>query len=123
MRPQLFSRVLSHLLTRAVVIALLCQAMIPTGFMPAADGSFALQICHSGFLVSFDAHEPNHSGGHSHVQYCPFGALPGAGPLSHTAAFQPSWSTISEPIAELALMRPAARAERAHPARGPPARA
>src|SRR6201995_2584207 len=44
----------------ALLIALLFQAMIPAGFMPAADGKFALQVC---------PHDSNtHTGGHSHVE-------------------------------------------------------
>ena len=122
MRRPFFNRGLSHLLIRAVVIALVCRALIPAGFMPAADGSFALQICRSGFLVAFDAHEPlRNSGGHSHVEYCPFGALPGAAPLSHIVAFQPSWLPVSEPVAERAVRRAGERADRAHLPRGPPA--
>ena len=105
----------------ALLVALLFHAMIPDGFMPAADGSFALQVCHSGFLTQSGSHDNNrHSGGHSHVEFCPFGALPGAGPVSHATAFLPSWSIATEARPDLTVSRPFARSERAHPPRGPP---
>jgi hypothetical protein len=107
----------------ALLVALSYQAMIPTGYMPAANGSFALQICHSGLPAPSDPHDNNrHSGGHSHVEFCPFGALPGAAPISHVAAVLPAWTMVSQAIAEPSLTRPHARAERAHPPRGPPSR-
>ncbi len=107
----------------ALLVALLYQAMIPPGFMPAANGSFALQICHSGLLAPSDPHDNNrHSGGHSHVEFCPFGALPGAAPIPHLAALLPVWAVASQAIAELSVTRPYARVERAHPPRGPPSR-
>ena len=95
-------------------LALLFQSMIPAGFMPASDGSFALQVCHSGL--------PAHSGGHSHDEFCPFGALPGAGPITTIAAFLPSRLGAPQPVAGVGFRRPAPRFDRAHPPRGPPAR-
>jgi hypothetical protein len=105
----------------ALLVALLYQAMIPAGFMPAADGSFALQVCHSGFLTQTGSHDSDrHSGGHSHVEFCPFGALPGAAPISHAIAVPLSGSIATPSLAELTVTRPFARSERAHPPRGPP---
>jgi hypothetical protein len=101
-----------HLIVGAMFVALLFQSLIPAGFMPASDGSFALQVCHSGL--------PTHSGGHSHVEFCSFGALPGAGPITHVAAFLPSRIITPQSVADVGLPRPAARFERAHPPRGPP---
>jgi hypothetical protein len=101
-----------RLIVGAMFLALLFQSMIPAGFMPASDGSFSLQVCHSGL--------PTHSGGHSHVEFCSFGALPGAGPIAHIAAFLPSLSITPQTIADVGLLRPPARFERAHPPRGPP---
>jgi hypothetical protein len=95
-----------------LLVALFFQAMIPVGFMPAADGSFALQIC---------PHDSNHhAGGHSHVEFCPFGASPGAAPLPHIAALLPSSSLAQQPIVEPVFSRAHVRFERAHPPRGPP---
>lgn len=121
MTRQLLNRNRRLALAGALLVALLYQAMIPTGFMPASDGSFALQICHSGFPAPSGSHDNNrHSGGHSHVEFCPFGALPGAAPTSHVAAFLPFWPMASQAIAETSVTRPYVRLERAHPPRGPP---
>jgi hypothetical protein len=110
-----------RLITGAMFLALLFQSMIPAGFMPASDGSFALQICHSGLLTQpGDQQSAPHSGGHSHVEFCPFGALPGAGPIVHIVAFLASLSMATQPVADVGFRRPAARLDRAHPPRGPP---
>jgi hypothetical protein len=54
-----------RLIAGAMFLALLFQSMIPAGFMPASDGSFALQICHSGLMTqSDDQQSAPHSGGH-----------------------------------------------------------
>jgi hypothetical protein len=118
-----------RLIAGAVFLALLFQSMIPAGFMPASDGSFALQICHSGLLTQSGDHGDQgdqqgaaHSGGHSHVEFCPFGALPGAGPIAHIATFLPSLSVTPQPIADPGFRPPAARFDRAHTPRGPPDR-
>jgi hypothetical protein len=100
------------LIAAALLAALLFQAMIPVGFMPAADGKIALQIC---------PHDTNrHTGGHSHVEFCSFGATSGAAPLPHIAALLPAPAVAQQPLAELVLSRAAVRFERAHPPRGPP---
>jgi hypothetical protein len=109
-----------RLIAGAMFLALLFQSMIPAGFMPASDGSFALQVCHSGLPAHSDL--PAHPGGHSHDEFCPFGALPGAGPITHIAAFLPSRIVAPQPVAGLGFRRPAPRFDRAHPPRGPPAR-
>ena len=109
------------LIAGTLFAALLFQAMIPAGFMPATDGSFALKICHSGLLTPSDPHDSNHdSGGHSHVEFCSFGALPGAGPIAHIVQFLPLRQIAPQRLGEFAALRPYARLERAHPPRGPP---
>jgi len=101
------------LLAGVLLVALFFQAMIPVGFMPAADGTFALKIC---------PHDSNHlSGGHSHVEFCPFGALPGAAPLPHIAAWLPAPASAQQLVAEPIFSRAHDRFERAHRPRGPPA--
>lgn len=121
MTRYLLHRCNSPLLAGALLVALLFQAMIPAGFMPAADGSFALQVCHSGLPTQTVTHDGNgHSGGHSHVNFCPFGALPGAGPISQLAAFLPTPLIAPQRLGEFAARPPYARLERAHPPRGPP---
>ncbi len=98
--------------------------MIPAGFMPASDGSFSLKICHSGFLTQSGPDPAGHAGGHpdghSHVEFCPFGAVPGAAPISDVPAFLLSSALTSQAIAEFAARAPGTQFERAHPARGPP---
>ena len=108
-------------------LALLFQSLIPVGFMPASDGSFALQVCHSGFLSQSgdeqaDQHGAAHSGHHSHVEFCPFGALPGAGPITHIAACLQLCSIAPQSVAVAEFRRPPAHFDRAHPPRGPPER-
>ncbi|HWG67992.1 MAG TPA: DUF2946 family protein [Steroidobacteraceae bacterium] len=92
--------------------------------MPASDGSFSLKICHSGFLTQSGPDPAGHAGGHpdghSHVEFCPFGAVPGAAPISDVPAFLLSSAVISQAIAEFAARAPGTQFERAHPARGPP---
>jgi hypothetical protein len=114
-----------RLIGGAMFLALLFQSMIPAGFMPASDGSFALQVCHSGFLTQSgdeqsDQQGAPHSGSHSHVEFCSFGALPGAGPIVHIAALLPSQPITPNPVADAGFPRPAVRFDRAHPPRGPP---
>jgi hypothetical protein len=112
-----------RLIAGAMFLALLFQSMIPAGFMPASDGSFALQICHSGLMTqSDDQQSAPHSGGHSHVEFCPFGALPGAGPIAHIATFLPSRIIAPKPVTDVGFRPPTARFDRAHPPRGPPDR-
>jgi hypothetical protein len=112
-----------RLIAGAMFVALLFQSMIPAGFMPASDGSFSLQICPSGFPAQSGGEQSApHSGGHSHVEFCPFGALPGAGPITHITAFLPPLSITPQLVANTAFRRPSARLGRAHPPRGPPAR-
>jgi hypothetical protein len=100
------------LVAGALLIALMFQAMIPTGFMPATDGSFALKIC---------PHDSNHqSGGHSHVEFCSYGALPGAAPLPHLAVDLPSTAIAQQPAPEPVASAAKVRFERAHSPRAPP---
>lgn len=87
--------------------------------MPAGDGSFSLRVCHSGMPMPMDS-DRRRSEGHSHVDFCPFGALPGAGPIAHIAALVPASSPAAAINSEFSLRRAAARFDRANPARGPP---
>jgi hypothetical protein len=76
-----------------VLAAFALRALIPIGFMPAADGSLALQICDEGWPAGWLPHAaagaphgqampagPVH---HSHADHCPFcgGTTPAPGPL------------------------------------------
>ena len=97
-------------------VALLFQAMIPVGFMPASDGSVGLEICHSG-MPSMP--QPGHPGGHSHGD-CPFAALPGVGPILHRIVALPAAPAVAASVASLPVLRFSSRPGRAHPPRGPP---
>jgi hypothetical protein len=117
-RPS-FIRRHRRLTAAALFVAFLCQAMIPAGFMPASDGTFSLQVCHSGMPEHVAPDAAGHSHGHVHVD-CPFGALPGAGPLLQIALFRPLMSGAPQVAALQQQTPPFTRPERAHPARAPP---
>jgi hypothetical protein len=121
MQRSFFKRCHNRLTAAALLLALV-QAMIPAGFMPASDGSFSLQVCHSGLPehAGSPAGPAGHSGGHLQVD-CPFGALPGAGPIVELALFHPP-GRVATPLAVAHGQRPPVfRPERANPPRGPPA--
>jgi hypothetical protein len=76
-------------------VALALRALVPVGFMPAADRPFALEICPDGFppqLLHYGmshGHGMHHPGGASHFhdagrsEHCVFAAVAGAGPATH----------------------------------------
>ena len=93
-------------LASLLAVAFVLRALIPAGFMPAGNGSLALQICPEGFpsalLASVAgaehaAHHPDASGTHHasgtlpHVHktwtagHCAFGAAAGAPALCHAS--------------------------------------
>jgi hypothetical protein len=106
------------LVAGAVFLALLFQPMIPAGFMPAADGSLALQICHSGMDATDSG--AKHSGGHSHVGFCAFAALPGVGPVYALASVSARRTATPRREAGVAAHQIFSPPERAQSARGPP---
>jgi hypothetical protein len=91
-----------------MLVAFALRALIPTGFMPASDRPFSLEICWESFPAGMLAHgEPphadsldehsmgmdsmsyrgplhgahHHSGSPSHREHCVFGTACGAGPI------------------------------------------
>lgn len=72
-----------------VLLAFALRAMIPIGFMPAADGTLSLTICSEGFpaaLLGATAHGPAAAAGaghHAREDHCPFcgASTPAPGPL------------------------------------------
>jgi hypothetical protein len=76
-------------------VALALRALVPAGFMPAADHPFSLEICPDGFpaqLLHYEmshGHGMHHSGGASHShdaarsEHCVFAAVASAGPATH----------------------------------------
>jgi hypothetical protein len=84
-------------LASLLVLALALRALIPVGFMPVGNGSFALQICPEGFPAVLlhasghhhhDSQDPSPVPGHDHKSWmqghCPFGAAAGAPGACHT---------------------------------------
>jgi hypothetical protein len=114
-----------------LLLALLVfRAYIPAGFMPASGVPFALQLCpaatagmpahlhhHAGIR---DTGTHDHAGTHADFESCPFGSVPGAGPISHYIDFESVGPAPSQPIIALEAPRLTHRAERSHPPRGPP---
>jgi hypothetical protein len=104
-----------------LLLALLFRATVPVGFMPSGEGPFALQICPEGMPSGIHAPHLHHGGSHGHFEHCPFGSLPGAGPLSHAfgIASLPPAAPPAAPVFD--SPRLAIRLERAHAPRAPPA--
>jgi hypothetical protein len=111
MLRNIFNRRYRRVIAAVMLLALLFQGAIPTGFMPAEDGSLSLKICHGGM--------PDKSGTH-HVDFCPFGASATFAPLPQLIAFAASAPITSHLSTERSIPAPYFPLERAHPARGPP---
>ncbi len=106
-----------------LLLVLMARALVPVGFMPAADRSAQLILCPDGMLMP--AHDgsgaPAFGQSHLHADHCPFGAAPFAAPLSHV----PVHPVLADAIRPFACV-PApwiagTRASRAHQPRAPPA--
>jgi hypothetical protein len=98
---------------------LLFRAYIPAGFMPADGVPFALQLCPTA-MAGMPAHVHHHAGTHAEFELCPFGSVPGAGPISHYIDFQPVRPAPTRPILAFDAPRLNQRTERSHQPRGPP---
>jgi hypothetical protein len=98
---------------------LLFRAYVPAGFMPADGVPFALQLC-PALTAGMPAHLHHHSGTHTEFELCPFGSVPGAGPISHYIDFQPVGPAPTRPILAFDAPRLNQRTERSHQPRGPP---
>ena len=98
---------------------LLFRAYVPAGFMPADGVPFALQLC-PAVMAGMPTHLHHHSGTHTEFELCPFGSVPGAGPISHYIDFQPAGPAPTRPILAFEAPRLNQRAERSHQPRGPP---
>lgn len=59
------------------LLALLLQASVPTGFMPAVDGSGFLKLC-NGWTAEFRG-ETRDRAVHHAISFCPFAAAPTLG--------------------------------------------
>jgi hypothetical protein len=98
---------------------LLFRAYVPAGFMPADGVPFALQLCPAA-TAEMPAHLHHHAGTHAEFELCPFGSVPGAGPIAHHVDFQSVGPAPTQPILVFDVPRLNQRAERAHSPRGPP---
>ena len=106
--------------TGVLLLALLLfRSYVPAGFMPADGVPFALQLCPAA-LVGMPDHLHHHAGTHAQFELCPFGSVPGAGPLSHHIEFASVGPAPSQPIVAFEAPAITQRAERSHPPRGPP---
>jgi hypothetical protein len=113
-------------LVQLLLVAMMVRALVPVGFMPAAENGWpALQICgpaaallavHEGVLLTDSG--TTHPG--STQEACPFALSPAAAPmprLSTAAVFIP----VASPAPDDPALAPAARAAPdAHRPRGPP---
>jgi hypothetical protein len=102
------------------LLALLLQAHIPVGFMPAADGSGALQLC-SGWASDSSGHTFDHDRKHT-ASICPFAAA-ASGSLPPQSPSVPALVTFhveylrSQGVAAIAVR---SGPQRAQSARAPP---
>jgi hypothetical protein len=95
MGPRLFTRSARELITSILLVALVFRGLVPTGFMPASDRPFSIEICHDGFPTQLLSHHGSkHPGSASHFEHCLFGSASTAGPAPHIA-----------PVLSLALTR------------------
>jgi len=102
---------------------LLLRAYVPVGFMPASGAPFALELC-PGAMAQMPAHSHHHHPtGHTDFESCPFGSVPGSGPLSHHVLFAAAGTEPVSRTADLDTLPPAHRAQRTHQPRGPPTHA
>ena len=102
-----------------VLAVLLFRAYVPAGFMPADGVPFALQLC-PAVTAGMPAHLHHHAGTHAEFELCPFGSVPGAGPISHHLDFQSVGPAPTLQVLAFEAPRLTQRAQRAHPPRGPP---
>jgi hypothetical protein len=102
-----------------VLALLLFRSYVPVGFMPADGVPFALQLCPAA-TAGMPAHLHHHAGTHAQFESCPFGSVPGAGPLSHHIQFPSIGPAPSQPIVAFEAPALTRRAEHTHQPRGPP---
>ena len=102
-----------------VLVLLLFRSYVPVGFMPADGVPFALQLC-PAVTAEMPGHLHHHGGSHAQFEMCPFGSVPGAGPISHHIDFQSAGPAPIRQILALETPRLSRRAGRSHQPRGPP---
>lgn len=105
-----------------LLLVLLARALVPTGFMPAGDGSAQLMLCPDGMLMPAEtgkaAGAP--SPGHLHTDHCPFGSAPFAAPIADLAVIPVLAVAVGNPGIDPAPWVASTRAARTHQPRAPP---
>jgi hypothetical protein len=102
-----------------LLLVLLARALVPTGFMPAGDGSAELTLCPDGMLMPSNAAMAH--AGHLRADHCPFGAAPFAAPLSAAPVIPQLAAAVGTASFDPSPWLPAARGARSHQPRAPPA--
>jgi hypothetical protein len=121
MRPVLFRRAPNPWITAILLVTLGFRALIPPGFMPSADRPLVLELCRAGLLARMDTAAPSqHPHDASQNEHCPFGAAPNAGLIPATTGLPIAAMLVAAPTIGFQALPVALRADRAHPARGPP---
>jgi hypothetical protein len=123
-----------------LLVAVVVRALIPAGFMPAADRPFTLEICPDGFpaqLLHHDEHAAHHhhaqtdSGspnaekgsqehGAARAEHCVFAAAAGVGPAPQIALLLAPIETGAAPLFTLTSRTPALTRHRVQQPRAPP---
>ncbi|MDP9011997.1 MAG: hypothetical protein M3O41_04935 [Pseudomonadota bacterium] len=121
MRKHLFNPGRRDVFTSLLLVVLLFRAYVPVGFMPASGMPFLLEPCPATYQAQIPAHhEHHHSGTHAHFENCPFGSVPGAGPIAHIVTFAPPAPIVSQPLVAFEPLHFSVQIPRAHQPRGPP---
>jgi hypothetical protein len=131
-----------HSLGTSLLLAmLLMRAYVPVGFMPASGNPFRLELCPAAAAMpmpmsmpmdtamSISMPMPMSMPGHQHHQHshsptatgeCPFGSVPGGGPISQPIVFQPPGRIDTTLTFVLEPLRLGVKPQRAHQSRAPP---
>jgi hypothetical protein len=137
-----FRRHFRHSLGTSLLLAmLLMRAYVPVGFMPASGNPFRLELCPAAYAMpmpmsmpmdtamSMPMPAPMSMPGHHHQQHstsptatgeCPFGSVPGGGPISQPIVFQPPGRIDTTLPFVLEPLRLGVKPQRAHQSRAPP---
>jgi hypothetical protein len=119
---RLTNRNLREQMAGFLLAALVLQAVVPVGFMPATDRPFSLEICPAGYRTQLNPHASHeHAGDHETFKYCPFGTAPAPGPIAQMAVLPPSWLIAHSSVSRVESLRLSVRLDPAHQPRAPPA--
>ncbi len=108
----------------ALLLALVARAVVPVGFMPAADGSAQMTLCPDGMLMPSDAGNnaaAGMPGSGLHTDHCPYGAAPFAAPIAEFPITPALAAAINLPDFAPSAWVPSNRTLRSHQPRAPPA--